>query len=58
MLDGWSKEEVRKYTQHLDELRHNHQHHCDTVRLVVANQNKYGEVMKERVQQLRSDGIC
>ena len=28
------------------------------VRLVVVNQNKYGDIMKERVQQLCSDGMC
>ena len=31
---------------------------CDLVRLVVVNQNEYGDIMKERVQQLRSDGMC
>ena len=31
---------------------------CDAVRLVVVTQNEYGDIMKERVQQLRSDGMC
>ena len=51
MLDGWSKEEVhtafgrvepRPPTSGRLQFR-------DTVRLVVVNQNEYGDIMKERV---------
>ena len=31
---------------------------CDPVTLVAVNQNEYVDIMKERVQQLRSDGMC
>ena len=60
MLDGWSKEEVHTAFGRVESRppTSGRLQFCDPVRLVVVNQNEYGDIMKERVQQLRSDGMC
>ena len=60
MLDGWSKEEVHTAFGRVEPRppTSGRLQFCDPVRLVVVNQNEYGDIMKERVQQLRSDSMC
>ena len=60
MLDGWSKEEVHTAFGRVEPRQpaSRRLQFCDPVRLVAVNQNECGDLMKERVQQLRSDGMC
>ena len=60
MLDGWSKEEVHTAFGRVESRppTSGRRQFCYPVKLVVVSQNEYGDIMKERVQQLRSDGIC
>ena len=60
MLDGWSKEVVHTAFGRVEPRppTSGRLQFCDPVRLVAVNQNEYGDTMKERVQQLRSDGMC
>ena len=60
MLDGWSKEEVHTAFGRVEPRppTSGRLQFCDPVRLVVVNQNEYGDIMKERVQRLRRDGMC
>ena len=60
MLDGWLKEEVHTAFGRVEPRPPTSGKHqfCDLVRLAVVNQNEYGDIMKERVQQLRSDVVC
>ena len=60
MLDGWSKAEVHTAFGRVEPRppTSGRRQLCYPVRLVVGNQNEYGDIMKERVQQLRSDGMC
>ena len=60
MLDEWSKEEVHTAFGRVEPgpPTSGTLQFCDPVRLVVVNHNEYGDIMKERVKQLRSDGMC
>ena len=60
MLDGWSKEEVHTAFGRVEPRppTSGRRQFGYPVRLVVVNQNEYGYVMKERVQQLCIDGMC
>ena len=60
MLDGWSKEEVHTAFGRVEPRppTSGTLEFCDPVRLVAVTQNEYGDIMKERVQQPRSDGMC
>ena len=60
MLDGWSKEEVHTAFGRVEPRPRTSGRcqFCYPVRLVAVNQTEYGDIMKERVQQLHSDGMC
>ena len=60
MLGGWSKEEVHTAFGRVEPRPPTSRRlqFCDPVRLVAVNQNECGDLMKERVQHLRSDGMC
>ena len=49
MLDGWSKEEVHTAFGRVEPRppTSGRLQFCDPVRLVVVNQNEYGDIMKE-----------
>ena len=60
MVDGWPKEEVHTASGRVEPQSPTSGRHqfCYPVRLTVVNQNECEDVMKEIVQQLRSDGMC